>query len=160
VNNVEKLSRLQTLLEEMNAYMRSIGKLSFDMSCCAPEEGLEKAGEDMAVLGKQLFALMHAPEYEQLVTELYADSEGLTPVQTKMVEHLYDSYLKTKNFTPEFSYEMDLTLNKAYGAWLAAKKASDFSLFRDNLAAVVDVTRRAVALRDRQYPTPYTALSG
>ena len=157
MTNQQKLKQLFKLLEEIDAYGRSLGKLQFDMECCAPEEGMAQAGEDMAILGKQYHKLTHSKKYQRLVCELHEDSEGLSPVQKKAVEHLYDGYKKTKNFTPQFSFEMDLAANKAYGDWLSAKKANDFSLFRDSFAALVDYTRRAIDLRDDKYSTYYTA---
>ena len=157
MTNQQKLKQLFKLLDEIEAYARCIGKVQYDMECCAPVEGMAQAGEDMAILGKQYHKMTHAKKYQNLVCQLHEDSEGLTPVQKMAVEHLYDSYKKTKNFSAEFSYEMDKVSNKAYGDWLAAKKANDFSLFRDSFAALVDFTRKAIDLRDDKYPSYYTA---
>ena len=157
MTNQEKLQKLFALLDEIDAYNRCLGKVSFDMSCCAPAEGMEQAGEDMAVLGKRLHQMTHTEEYCRLVCELHEDGEGLTDVQKKAVEHLYDHWKKTKNITDAFSYEMDLAFNKAYGEWLTAKKANDFSLFREPMAVLVDYTRRAIDLRDESYPSYYDA---
>ena len=135
MTNQQKLKKLYARLDELAAYGRSIGKLNFDMECCAPEEGIRPAGEDMAILGKQIHKLSHDKRFEALICELHADSEGLSPVQKKTVEHLYDGYAKSKNIGAKLSYEMDLASGKAYGAWLSAKRSSDFSLFRDALFA-------------------------
>ena len=51
MTNQQKLKKLYALLDEIEAYGRCLGKVNFDMECCAPEEGIEKAGEDMAILG-------------------------------------------------------------------------------------------------------------
>ena len=59
MTNQQKLKKLFERLDEIEAYGRSIGKLSFDMECCAPEEGLELAGEDMAILGKRIHSSRH-----------------------------------------------------------------------------------------------------
>ena len=155
MTNQQKLKKLFERLDEIEAYGRSIGKLSFDMECCAPEEGLELAGEDMAILGKRIHKLTHDKRYQALVCELHADSEGLTPVQKKAVEHLYKYYSHEKNISAKLSYEMDLAGNKAYGAWLNAKKAGDFSLFRDSLADLIKYTRIAVELRDEKKDSVY-----
>ena len=56
MTNQEKLQALFDRLNEIEAYARAIGKVSFDMECCAPPEGMEKAGEDMAFLGKRVYA--------------------------------------------------------------------------------------------------------
>ena len=157
MTNQQKLKQLYSILSEAEVYQRSMGKLNFDMMCCAPEEGLEQAGEDISVLGRQLHKLTHSKKYQRLVCELHEDSEGLTPVQRRLVERLWEDYGRTKNFTPAFAFELDSARNHAYGAWLAAKKASDFSLFRDSLAAVIDCTRRAIDLRDEKPSTYYNA---
>ncbi len=155
MTNPQKWKKLSGLLDEIAVYGRSIGKLQFDMECCAPPEGIAPAGEDMAVLGKHIHKLTHAKRYEQLIVELHADSEGLSPVQKKAVEHLYDGYARTKNLSAALSYEMDLALNRAYGAWLKAKQEDDFSLFRDSLAELVRYTRLGIDLRDEKKSSYY-----
>ncbi len=155
MTNEEKLKELFERLDEIQAYERCLGKVRFDMECCAPEEGIEQAGEDMSILGKQLYTLTHAPRFEQLVTELHADGEGLTAVQKKAVAHLYDDYARSKNISAELDFEMDSVANRAYGDWLKAKKNADFSLFRDSLAQLIAYTRRAVDLRDEKKASCY-----
>ena len=39
MTNQQKFSRLRKILDDASVYGRSIGKLNFDMQCCAPEEG-------------------------------------------------------------------------------------------------------------------------
>ena len=155
MTNQQKWKELSRRLDEIEAYGRCLGKVNFDMECCAPEEGIEKAGEDMAILGKRLYKMTHAKTFEKLICELRADGEGLTPVQKKAVEHLYDDYARFKNISAALDYEMDLANNKAYGAWLKAKKANDFSLFRDSFADLIRYTRTAVELRDEKKATVY-----
>ena len=155
MTNQQKLKKLFAILDEMESYFHAIGKMSFDMECSAPEEGLEPAGRDMAVLGKQVHKLSHSKTYEKLVQELHADSEGLTPVQKKTIEHLYEFWSKSKNISAQLSFEMDLASNRAYAAWLSAKKANDFSLFRDALADLIRYTRVAIDLRDEKKDSYY-----
>ena len=157
VTNQEKIKRLFELLSEQEAYARSIGKLNFDMLCCAPEEGMDQAAEDMAVLGKTYHSLTHAPEYENLILELHENSEGLTELQKKMIEQRFESYEKEKNISAEFAYEMDVAFNKAYGKWLQAKKAEDFSLYRDSFASIIEYTKKAIDLREKKPEGYYNA---
>ena len=154
MTNQQKWKKLAKHLEEIKVYYRSIGKLNFDMECCAPEEGIPAAGRDMAILGRQVHKLTHAKAFERLIEELHADSEGLTSVQKKAVEHLYDNYARSKNISAALSFEMDSATAKAYGDWLSAKKASDFSLFRDSLETLIRHTRQAIDLRD-EHPEGY-----
>ena len=155
MTNQEKWKELAGLLDEMEAYFRALGKLSFDMECCAPPEGMARAGEDMAVLGKQVHKLTHDPRYEQLVCQLHENGDGLTGVQRKAVEHLYDSYARGKNISADLSFEMDMATSRSYGDWLCAKKANDFSLFRDSLAALIKYNRMAIDLRDEKKESYY-----
>ena len=148
MTNTERLEKLFQHLDEIEAYARVIGKVSFDMECCAPPEGMEKAGEDMAILGKQIYAMTHDPEYVQLLCDLHDDGEGLTPVQKKAVEHLYDDYARVKNISPELNFEMDMAASHSYSDWLTAKKENDFSKFRDSLNALIKYQRQSIDLRD------------
>ena len=86
MDNSKKLKQLKKIIGEAEAYGRCIGKVDFDMQCCAPPDGMERAGEDMAVLGKQIHKLTHSKKYVQLVKDLHENGDGLTPVQKKMVE--------------------------------------------------------------------------
>ena len=157
MTNREKLEKLYSILDEIAAYRRCMGKVHFDMECIAPEEGMAQSGDDLSILGKQLYKLTHDPEYTNLIVELHADSEGLDPIEKKAVEHLYDGYKLTKNFTPEFAYEKDVVFNKAYGEWLTAKKAADWNLYKDYMATLIDYTKKAIDLCDDKFPTYYTA---
>lgn len=158
MTNQQKFDRLRKLLDEASVYARAVGKLEFDMQCCAPKDGMEQAGADMAVLSDRHFRLTHTKRYAQLVTELHADSEELTPVQKKVVEHLYEAWEKEKNIPAKLNYEMSLAYNRAYSKWLEAKQAADFSLFRDSLAEIISYTHKALDLRENKKPTYYDAL--
>ena len=157
MTNQQRWKKLSDRLDEIAAYERSLGKLEFDMSCCAPPEGIAQAGEDMSQLGRQLYKLTHDRRYRELLEALHADGEGLDEVQKCVVEQLWRAYERSKNVSAGLSYRMDRVANRAYGDWLAAKQASDFSLFRDSFAALVENTRTLVSLRERSYPSPYDA---
>ena len=158
MTNKQKFDRLRKLLDEADVYARAVGKLDFDMQCCAPKDGMEQAGADMAVLSDRYFRLTHTKRYAQLVTELHADSEGLTPVQKKVVEHLYEAWEKEKNIPAKLNYEMSLAYNRAYSKWLEAKQAADFSMFSGALAEIISYTHQALDLREQKKPTYYDAL--
>ena len=157
MNNEQRWKRLSERLDEIDAYRRSVARLQFDMECCAPPEGMTRAGDDMSLLGRRLYSLTHARGYRLLVEALHENGEGLTPVQQRTVEQLYRALQREKNIPARLAYETDRIRNRAYGAWYAAKKAGDFSLFRDSLAASVENTRTLIALRDRKYSTWYEA---
>ena len=155
MTNQQKYKQLHKILDDAAVYARTIGKMDFDIQCCAPEEGLPQAGEDIAVLSQQYFKLTHSKKFERLVTELAADHEGLTPVQQKVVEHLSDDWEKIKNIDAKLNYEMSLASSRAYAKWLEAKKENDFSIFRDAFAALIGYTQKTIDLRDEKKATYY-----
>lgn len=157
MTNKQRWNRFDKLLKQLEVYYRTLGKLNFDMLCCAPPAGMEQAGQDMAILGQQVYKLTHSKRYVRLLTELHEDSEGLDLAQKKAIQHAYENYELTKNFTADFAYQLDLAQSTAYGKWLEAKKAKNFGLFRDSFARLIDLSRQAIDLRDKKYATPYTA---
>jgi len=157
MTNQQRIKQLFSILSEAETYVRAIGKLEFDMQCCAPEDGMALAGDDMAVLGSRLHKITHSKKYQKLVCELHADSDGLTDAQKALIGHLYDDYLKNKNISEKLAYERDLASGRAYGEWLQAKKNSDFAAFKPSLEKLISLTRKFIDLRETSYPTPYTA---
>ncbi|MBQ6830666.1 MAG: carboxypeptidase M32 [Clostridia bacterium] len=151
------IQELFDTLEEIEAYSRVLGKVSFDMQCCAPPEGMEQAGRDMAIVGKRLYELTHNDTYQALIIDLYDHRDTLTVPQKALVERLYENYRKVKNQTAEFSFAANQAGNLAYAAWLTAKKENDFSKFRDSLASLIDFERQAIDLREQTYSSYYNA---
>lgn len=147
----ENLNELFEILEEIHAYYRTLGKLSFDMECCAPKDGMEKAGEDMAIISKHVYTLTHSEKYINLVCELYKSNEGLTLAQKKTVDHLYEAYKKEEHITKELDYEANLVSGKAYSVWLEAKEKKDFSVFKGSLDELIRLTRKFIDLRDDDF---------
>lgn len=157
MTNTQKFDKLRKLLDEAAVYSRAAGKLSFDLQCCAPPEGMEQASADIAVLSDRHFRLLHGKRYTQLLLALHEDDTGLTPVQKKVVEHLYDTYEKEKNVPARLNYEVSLAFSRAYAKWLEAKNASDYALFRDSFRELIGYTRRLIDLREEKKPTYYDA---
>lgn len=158
MTTAEKLTRLNEIIDEIEAYGHAIGKMNFDMECVAPPDGLERAGIDMAILGKHIHELTHSEEYQTLVCDLYAERGSLEFPVNKLVEYLYDDYIKEKNISADLSFRLDLAGNEGYEKWLAAKKADDYSLFRDAFAKNVALIREAIATRENAKPNAYDNL--
>ena len=157
MTNRAKLKQLFQILDQAEAFIRTAGKLQFDQQCCAPEEGMERAGEDIALVENMVHKLTHSKKYARLLTELHDDPEGLTDLERHAVDRRYEDWCKTKNISADFAYQMDSAMARAYGAWLTAKKADDYAQFKGSLAEIVDFTRRAIALRDERPEKPYDA---
>ncbi|MBP5349323.1 MAG: hypothetical protein J6Z13_03085, partial [Clostridia bacterium] len=88
----ENWKRLSKILDEADAYDRALGKLNFDLECTAPEEGMDQAGEDMAILGRRLFSMLHVKRDTDLLAALKSDSEGLSERQKRAGELLWRTH--------------------------------------------------------------------
>ena len=157
MTNKQKLAALYRILEDRDVYARAIGKLDFDLQCCAPEEGMDQAGQDIAVLSRQYYKFTHSKRFERLVCELHEDGDGLTDVQKKLIEHLYDDYEKEKNISAELDFEINQVRNQAYSDWLRAKRDGNYAAFAPVFQRVVELTRKSIDVRDRKYPSYYDA---
>ena len=145
-------------LDEMNRYYHAAGVLSFDMETICPEKGMEQQGETIAFLQNQAFRLEKDPSYLEAVETLYAGREELEPLDRVLAEQLHRDFIRNKNITPELDHEISRVYNKAYVDWLAAKQASDFSVFAPSLEAVREIGERVLALREDALPDPYDTL--
>ena len=150
MTNKQKLAALYRILEDRDVYARAIGKLDFDLQCCAPEEGMDQAGQDIAVLSRQYYKFTHSKRFERLVCELHEDGDGLTDVQKKLIEHLYDDYEKEKNISAELDFEINQVRNQAYSDWLRAKRDGNYAAFAPVFQRVVELTRKSIDVRDRK----------
>lgn len=158
MTNKEKIAKLYEILDEADVYGRAIGKIDFDMQTVAPEEGLDRAGEDEAFLSKKHFEITHSDEFSSLVCGLHDDPSGLSELENKVVDKLYDEWKKEKNLSEELVYKYTLASNKAFSKWLSAKKKNDFSIFRDSFEEVIKLTREMIEVRDEKSATVYDAL--
>lgn len=78
MTNQQRLEQLFSILSEAETYVRAIGKVEFDLQCCAPEDGMALAGDDMAVLGSRLHKITHSKKYQKLLCELHENGDGLS----------------------------------------------------------------------------------
>ena len=62
MTNLQKYAQLHKILGEAFVYRRAVGKLEFDMQCCAPKDGMEPAGADHFVYGSD-FGQIHNPRH-------------------------------------------------------------------------------------------------
>jgi len=146
----ETKSRLFALLDEQECYNRVIEKLNFDLLCSTPEDGMDQAANDMAVLGQRLYDLKHNETFLTLARDFYAKQCVLPPLEQKLAEHLHDKDEKAKNLTRELAFRTDKAISHAYGQWLKAKKAKDFSLYADDFAELIACKQAEIDLRDEK----------
>lgn len=91
-----------------------------------------------------------------LLQELSA-KEGLDNEQMRNVALTSEDYTKNKKYTSEFVRELSEHTNKAFHAWIAARKQNSFAIFQPQLEALVELKKKEADILGFE-GHPYNAL--
>lgn len=122
--------------------------IGYDMETVCPPKGREKAQEQLAWLSDRTYEVTHSQGLTDALGWLNAHTDELDANQKALVWHWTRETQLNRNVTPSLNHEAALTFGKAFDVWVRAKKAKDYSLFKDQLAANVAMTKRLMAVRD------------
>ncbi|MCR4896106.1 MAG: carboxypeptidase M32 [Lachnospiraceae bacterium] len=154
----ESYDVVDQVLTETDLLGQAVSLINYDLETICPEEAMSRQGELMAYLENQAFRKLKDPAFEEASNALYEGRDALNDYQRALAEDLHRQYLMDKNVTPELQHELSRIRNQAYVDWLAAKKASDFSIFAPSLQALKDVLLKRIALQEEAKPLPYDNL--
>ena len=158
MTNKQRIRYINKTIEKAELYYRLMGKVSFDMQCIAPKNGLKQASEDITAVSSIPFKLMHSKKFMNTVDELYNNHEGLNEYEVKLITNLYESKEKSKNITPKMQEEYQKATSDSYLAWLDAKENDDYESFKPHLEKVINLTRERIKIRDEQEKTIYDTI--
>ena len=130
-----------------------IGVLRWDQETCMPKGAIAERAEQLALLEGQVHERLTAPE----LGELIAAGEARTDL-----DHADRAFLRElrRTYDRETRLPVELVTAIAHQAavnqasWVAAREASDFGLFRDDLRETVRLTREKadhLGFRDTRY---------
>ena len=145
-------------LEESRLFEHAGRLVSFDRQTVCPREGVQRQGEIGAHLSNRAYAIKKDRAFIKSVETLYKKREELGEPERVLVRALHREYLRTKNISTKEAHRYALIYNRAFGDWLRAKEASDFSLFADSLRAVRDAELEQVKRSNDKKKTTYDAL--
>lgn len=159
--NQELKKHLQTVyktLEEARLYEHAGKLVSFDRQTVCPRQGVQRQGEIDAFLSNRAYALLKDRQFIKSAELLYRNREKLPAIENTLVCALHRNYLRTKNISTEDAHRYALIYNEAFGNWLRAKEASDFSLFANSLRAVRDIELEQAKRSEDKKKTVYDSL--
>ena len=158
MTNKQRIRYINKTIEKAELYYRLMGKVSFDMQCIAPKNGLKQASEDITAVSSIPFKLMHSKKFMNTVDELYDNHEGLNEYEVKLITNLYESKEKSKNITPKMQEKYQKATSDSYLAWLSAKEKGDYESFKPHLEKVINLTKERIKIRDKQEKTIYDTI--
>jgi carboxypeptidase Taq len=138
-------------LRELDALNGISGLLGWDEMVMMPEGSASSRGAQKSALAGVLYDKRTEKELGQLLEQLKG-AAGLDPVQAAVVREAQRSYTRETAVPKELAQRAAKLETDAYAAWVSARKASDFSRFKDYLQQWVDVSLQKAAAIDPSRP--------
>jgi carboxypeptidase Taq len=149
-NYVEQLVKIQDIRS-------SIALLQWDMEIYAPSKGASKRAQQIATLSATAHEWSTSEYLGNLLIELNEKVDQLTEDQRINVQKSWESYQKETKLPTAFVKELSRAQSDAFQAWIKAREANDFSVFKDSLRQIVHLLRKKTKLLGYQQH-PYDAL--
>lgn len=159
MNVNEELKEFKETLELARKYYHAIGIIGFDFETIVPEKSREEEGNTLDFLSNEVFKIRNSDRMKYLTASLHDHLDEIEdPLDKRLIELSYDGYLKSKNITPEFDLKMSSIFSKAYSRWLEAKSKKDYSIFKESLKDIVNISKEEIALRENKLDDIYDTL--
>ena len=152
------LHALYKSLRLQNKYEHALGLMNFDFETCAPRDAKEEEAETMSFFENEQFKIATSKKTKESIVYLHEHKDELEELDKKLVEYLYEDYLKVKNVSPKTQLRWSQIFNNAYIDWLKAKEKADFSIFAPSLEKIIEISKEDVSLRENALPNLYDNL--
>jgi carboxypeptidase Taq len=130
--------------------------LEWDQETYLPPKGAEYRGRQLATLSEIAHEWFTAASLGDLLRELHQRGD-LPEDQHRNVELSLEDYNKQKKFSPAFIRRLSETSSRSFHSWLQARTANSFSLFENDLGAMVGLKKEEAELAGYEQH-PYNAL--
>jgi carboxypeptidase Taq len=134
----------------------AIGVLSWDQEVNMPPKGAMARGRQLATLSGIAHRLFTDPKLGELLKRL-RDVAGLSSDERKLVSETLHDYDRATKLPERFVQSFTEETSKAFQAWVAAKRDSNFNAFRPHLETLVGLCREKADLLGYE-GSPYNAL--
>ena len=122
------------------------GLLGWDQEVMMPPKAAPLRAEQMAWLSKTRHRLMIDPEMGELLAQAEKEDDGTDSVRSGNLRLMRDTYDKATKQSSEFVERMARHKSKSIISWTEAREKNDFSIFRDDLATMIDLVRELAEL--------------
>ena len=152
----EAYDALMERMRELDVIGQIGGLLGWDQEVMMPPKAAKLRAEQMAWISKEGHARMTAPEVGELLAAAESEMNG-SEVEQGNLRIIRDSYDKATKKPPEFVEEFARHRSKSIVTWTEAREKDDFSIFRDDLAKMIDMSRELAGYLGYE-DNPYDAL--
>lgn len=125
---------------ELHDLRMTASVLHWDQQSHMPPGGGEARGRQLSTLGGLIHDRMTSEEFLGLLGA--AEGEALDGDQRAAVETIRFAVDRATRLPGSLVREMTLVESRAFGAWIEARQARDFSIFQPHLERILELTRR------------------
>ncbi|WP_336515867.1 carboxypeptidase M32 [Pollutibacter soli] len=139
-DTAQKYSRYVDYMQKIADIRSASAVLQWDQETYLPPGGAMARGRQIATLSELAHSHFSAPELGDLLTEL-TEAEGLTAGQKKNIAINLDDYNRNRRYSSAFVRKLSEQINQSFHAWLEARKKNDFSVFKAELAGLIELKK-------------------
>ncbi|MFT5833276.1 MAG: carboxypeptidase Taq [Cognaticolwellia sp.] len=134
----------------------AISVMAWDKEVNLPKNGAAARSQQMATLSGMAHELFTAAEFGKELEGLMASDE-LTTAEYKNVTLTLKDYNRSTKLPTEYVIRRSEAVSEAYHAWMKAREANDFGIYKDALKKIIAIAREAAELFGYE-DHPYDAL--
>tara|TARA_B100000579_G_C22843934_1_gene863249 strand:+ start:413 stop:1921 length:1509 start_codon:yes stop_codon:yes gene_type:complete len=117
------------------------GLLGWDQEVMMPPKAAPLRAEQLAWLSKTRHGMMTDSLMGDLLSTAEAEDDGTNPTRSGNLRLIRDAYDKSTKQPTDFVERLARHKSKSIVSWTEARAKNDFSIFRDDLATMVDLAR-------------------
>lgn len=134
----------------------AIAVLSWDKEVNLPKDSAPHRSQQVATLAGISHNEFVDKDFGELLSRL-SQMKSLNPKEKKNIAVTWDAYQKATKFSEAFVIRKSEIESAAYHAWMKAREANDYAVFKDALSDLVELKKEeAVKLKSSDHP--YDAL--
>ncbi|NHJ04505.1 MAG: carboxypeptidase M32 [Candidatus Heimdallarchaeota archaeon] len=141
---MEQYQKLMNIQKESTILRNISGVLNWDMEVKMPKKGVNQRSEQLAMMSGFIHEKTTNPEIGNYLKEIQAnqDFERFGRNEKRNVELIQRNYDKATKIPKEFAQELTKHGAIATQSWKNAKERADYSIFKKDLAKMIDLMKK------------------
>lgn len=135
----------------------AIAVMSWDKEVNLPKKGAAARSQQIATLSGMSHELFTDKSFGKELEALLQLKDELTPQQLRNVELTLKDYNKSTKLPTDFVIRRSQAVSEAYHAWIKAREANDFGVYKEALKKIIGFCRETAELLGYE-EHPYDAL--
>lgn len=136
MNTRELYQNYVTTMQRIADVKHAGAVLQWDQETYLPKKGAEIRGQQISTLAELSHQMFSDEKLGGLLQELPQRAD-LTFEERRNVELTLEDYTKNKKYTSAFVRTLTEQINKTFHAWMEARKANSFAVYKDDLHKLV-----------------------